>query len=644
MSTEKERYFELLRSRYPTPQDVRTEIINKTAILNLPKGTEHFMSDLHGDFEAFYHILNSCSGVIKEKIRFLFGNELTEQEMTELATLIYYPEEKIRLLSKENRVNDGWYRVTLGELIRLAKLLSSKYTRSKVRKAMPKEFSYIIDELIHAPEDEDDNQVRYHREILETIISLDNACDFIKALASLIKRLAVDHLHIVGDIFDRGPSADKIMDLLMHHHSLDIEWGNHDILWMGAACGCEASVANVLRNNLKYSNTDILEKGYGISLRHLMLFGMKYYPNENDPIRSAERAISIIAYKLEGQIIKRHPDYEMDFRDVFSQVDWKNYTLRYGEKSYPLNTYQFPTVDALSPLSLTDEENTLIKELTDDFRNSVRLSSQVDFLYTKGSMYRIYNGNLLYHGCIPMDTDGNFAGITHAGRVYKGRQYLDLSDTIARRAWNHSHQTGFLDEQMTEEHRNDLDFMWFLWAAPKSPLCGRILKTFEREFISDKDTWTEPQDPYYTYYRDRRTCDMILREFGLYGEHTHIINGHTPVRAKDGEQPVRADGRLFVIDGGFSNPMHKTTGIAGYTLIYNSHGLRLKAHQPFAGIESALTENADIESDSTLVDQYEHRILVADADNGARIKEEISDLKELLKSHSLQSSSFVSLS
>lgn len=636
MATERDKYFGLLKKKYPTAQDARTEIINLSAILNLPKGTEHFMSDLHGDFEAFYHILNSCSGVIKEKIRSIFSEELSDSEMTELATLIYYPDEKIRLLSKEGRINDGWYRVTLNELIKLARRLSSKYTRSKVRKAMPKEFSYIIDELIHVPKDEDDNQVRYHKEILETIINLNNADDFIKALASLIKRLAVDHLHIVGDIFDRGPSADKIMDLLMQHHSLDIEWGNHDILWMGAACGCEASVANVLRNNLKYGNTDILEKGYGISLRSLMLFGMKYYPTENDPIKSACRAISIIAYKLEGQIIKRHPNYQMDNRDMLSQVDWHEYTVKTDSGLRELNTMQFPTIDAEDPLALTPEEQKLIEDLTDDFRNSKRLSEHVSFLYEKGSMYRIYNGNLLYHGCIPMDAEGNFAGITHKDRIYKGRQYLDLADTIARRAWAHSHQTGFLNEKMTDEHLSDLDFMWFLWAAPGSPLCGRVLKTFEREFISDESTWKEPQDPYYTFYRDKRSCDMILREFGLYGEHTHIINGHTPVKAKDGEKPVRADGRLFVIDGGFSNPMHKTTGIAGYTLIYNSHGLRLKAHQPFAGIESALTENADIESDSELVDQYEYRILVADSDNGIRIKEEISDLKELLSMYGRQ--------
>ncbi|MGN0240255.1 MAG: fructose-1,6-bisphosphatase [Candidatus Weimeria sp.] len=632
MASEREKYFDLLRKKYPTKQAVCTEIINLSAILNLPKGTEHFMSDLHGDFEAFYHILNSCSGVIKEKIHFLFKDELTDSEIMELATLIYYPEEKMHLLSKEGRINDGWYRVTLNELIRLAQLLSSKYTRSKVRKAMPADFAYIIDELIHAPKDEDDNQVRYHREIIETIISLDDAGKFIAALASLIKRLAVDHLHIVGDIFDRGPSADKILDLLMQHHSLDIEWGNHDILWMGASCGCRASVANVLRNNLKYNNTDILEKGYGISLRDLLLFGMKYYPNEKTPIESATRAISVIAYKLEGQIIKRHPNYCMDDRDMFSRVDWYNYSVKIDDRTYQLNTCQFPTVDKNDPLALTPEEEKLIDELTDDFRNSRRLSEHIAFLYEKGSMYRIHNGNLLYHGCIPMDSEGNFAGITHRTRTHKGRDYLDLADAIARRAFDESRRTGFINEQITEDHQSDLDFMWFLWGAPLSPLCGRVLKTFEREFISDESTWKEPQDPYYTFYRDKRICDMILREFGLYGEHTHIINGHTPVKAKDGEKPVRAGGKLFVIDGGFSNPMHNTTGIAGYTLIYNSHGLRLKAHQPFAGIESALRENADIESDSKLVDENEHRILVADADNGAEIKEQINDLKALLKS------------
>lgn len=339
------------------------------------------------------------------------------------------------------------------------------------------------------------------------------------------------------------------------------------------------------------------------------------------------------AFKLEGQIIKRHPNYDMDDRDMLSRVDWKNYTLEIDGQKYELNTYQFPTIDKNDPLALTEEEDNLITDLTDDFRNSKRLSEHVTFLYEKGSMYRIYNGNLIYHGCIPMDSEGNFAGITHRDRIYKGREYLDLADRIARRAFSQSHKTGFLNEYITERHQSDLDFMWFLWAAPRSPLCGRILKTFEREFISDQSTWKEPQDPYYTYYRDKRVCDMILREFGLYGEHTHIINGHTPVKAKDGEQPVRAEGRLYVIDGGFTNSMHKTTGLAGYTLIYNSHGLRLKSHQPFKGIESALMENADIESDSKLVEKYEHRILVADADNGAVIKDKIKDLKALLDSY-----------
>lgn len=625
MPSDHEKYLDLLRTKYPTPQSVRTEIINLSAILNLPKGTEHFMSDLHGDFEAFYHILNSCSGVIREKIRLIFSDELSDSEIYELATLVYYPEEKMHLLKKEGRINDGWYRVTLNELIRLARQLSSKYTRSKVRKAMPKDFAYIIDEFIHMQKDEDDNQVRYHQEIIDTIISLHNADEFIKALSSLIKRLAVDHLHIVGDIFDRGPSADRIMDLLMHHHSLDIQWGNHDILWMGAACGSRACVANVLKNNLKYKNTEILEKGYGISLRRLMLFGMKCYPSD-DPIDSAYRAVSIIALKLEGQIIADHPDYDMAERNMLSKTDWDSYSV----DGYSLNTHDFPTIDKNDPCALSDDEEKIIDAAADDFRNSSRLQMHVQFLYDKGSMYLIHNGNLLYHGCIPMNEDGNFSGITHDGHTYKGREYLDMAEKRARRAWKKSHATGILEPHMSEEQKNDLDFMWFLWGGPKSPLCGRILKTFEREFIDDSSSWNEPQDPYYTFYRDRRTCDMILREFGLYGEHTHIINGHTPVHVKDGEQPVRADGRLYVIDGGFSNPMHKTTGIAGYTLIYNSHGLRLKAHQPFQGVEAALSGNVDIESDSRLVEKNENRILVADSDNGEKIKEQIADLRELL--------------
>lgn len=629
MDSDSSKYLRLLADQYPTQQAVCREIINLNAILNLPKGTEHFMSDLHGEYEAFYHILNNCSGVIKEKIRMLFADQMTEQEMQELATLIYYPREKIQMLKQEGRVDDDWYRMVLNQLIIIAKRLSSKYTRSKVRKAMPQDFSYVIDELLHMQQDEDDNQERYHQKILDTIIQIHNADEFIIALSSLIKRLAVDHLHIVGDIFDRGASADKIMDLLEKHHSLDIEWGNHDILWMGAACGSEACVANVLRNNLRHGNTGILENAYGISLRRLMLFAMDTY-QEKDPLKASTRAISIIAYKLESQIIHRHPNFNMQDRLLLEQVNWKDYTVAIDGKIYSLNTQDFPTIDPADPCRLTDEEEKLIQDLTADFTGSAHLKQDVGFLYDKGSMYCIFNGNLLYHGCIPMDAEGNFDGVELGGHIYKGREYLEYADRIARRAYYGSRNPVDSDTYTPEKHQKDLDFMWFLWAGPKSPLCGRKLKTFEREFIDDQATWKEPSDYYYTYYQDERYCNMILREFGLYSSLSHIINGHTPVKTIEGEKPVRANGRLYVIDGGFSAGMHKTTGIAGYTLIYNSHGIRLKAHHPFTSIEDALKNNDDIESDSELVEVEKTRLMVRNTDIGRGILDNIADLQRLL--------------
>ncbi len=629
MDREREKYLRLLAREYPTQQAVCREIINLSAILNLPKGTEHFMSDLHGEYEAFYHILNNCSGVIKEKIEKLYGESMTPAEIDELCTLIYYPQEKMRRLEREGRLCEEWYRLVLNELIAIARSLSSKYTRSKVRKAMPEEFAYIIDELLHMQKDEDDNQIRYHQNILEAILAISSADEFVVALAALIKRLAVDHLHIVGDIFDRGANADKILDLLMTHHSLDIEWGNHDILWMGAACGSSACVANVLRNNLRHGNTGILENGYGISLRHLTLFGLQTY-DETDPVRAACRAISVISYKLEEAIIDRHPGFAMDDRKWMSRTDWSTFTIDVDGVRYPLNTRDFPTVDPADPAALTEEEAAIAAELTADFVHSARLQAHVQFLYDKGSMYRIFNSNLLYHGCVPMDAEGNFDGIVLGNHIYKGRDYLDYADRIARRAYYREADPVTGAELSEEKHEKDLDFMWFLWAGPKSPLCGRRLKTFEREFIDDPAAWTEPSDHYYSFYMQERYCNMILREFGLFSPHSHIVNGHTPVRTGKGETAVRANGRLYVIDGGFCNDMHKTTGTAGYTLIYNSHGIRLKAHHPFTSIEDALERNNDILSDSQTVESERRRILVADTDIGTRVSEQIADLKSLL--------------
>ena len=611
-------WIKLLKEKYPTKQAVCREIINLTAIINLPKGTEHFMSDIHGEYEAFLHIMNNCSGVIREKVRMLFSETLSVREQQEICTLIYYPREVMNRKRNLNELSEDWYRLMLNYLLELAKMVSSKYTRSKVRRALPKEFGDIIDELLHFMPDEDDNQIRYHRQILDTIIGIENSEEVIVALAELIKRLAVDHLHIVGDIFDRGGDADKILDLLMEYHSLDIEWGNHDILWMGAACGNEASIATVVKNNMKYNNIQILESGYGISLRSLVLFGEKTYP-ELEVMEAAQKALSIILFKLEGQTILRHPEYNMQDRLLLDKIDYENKTVVSQQMTYAMKDTDFPTVDREHPYELTEGEQKVIQDLKFSFLNSHRLQKHVDFLFEKGCMYKRYNENLLYHGCIPLDEQGNFDGIEIDGNTYMGREYLDYAERIVRKV------------RKGEAGQDGLDFMWYLWTGKKSPLCGRNIKTFERTFIQDKTAWKEPTDPYYKFYHTEKTCNMILREFGLFSPLSHIINGHTPVKTVEGEEPVRANGKLIVIDGGFSQAYHKTTGIAGYTLIYNSHGMRIKAHQPFESVEKVLEENKDIESTSTMFETEADRIMVGDTDEGKEIKEEIQMLKKLLE-------------
>ena len=611
-------WIKLLKEKYPTKQAVCREIINLTAIINLPKGTEHFMSDIHGEYEAFLHIMNNCSGVIREKVRMLFSETLSVREQQEICTLIYYPREVMNRKRNLHELSEDWYRLMLNYLLELAKMVSSKYTRSKVRRALPKEFGDIIDELLHFMPDEDDNQIRYHRQILDTIIGIENSEEFIVALAELIKRLAVDHLHIVGDIFDRGGDADKILDLLMEYHSLDLEWGNHDILWMGAACGNEASIATVVKNNMKYNNIQILESGYGISLRSLVLFGEKTYP-ELEVMEAAQKALSIILFKLEGQTILRHPEYNMQDRLLLDKIDYENKTVVSQQMTYAMKDTDFPTVDREHPYELTEGEQKVIQDLKFSFLNSHRLQKHVDFLFEKGCMYKRYNENLLYHGCIPLDEQGNFDGIEIDGNTYMGREYLDYAERIVRKV------------RKGEAGQDGLDFMWYLWTGKKSPLCGRNIKTFERTFIQDKTAWKEPTDPYYKFYHTEKTCNMILREFGLFSPLSHIINGHTPVKTVEGEEPVRANGKLIVIDGGFSQAYHKTTGIAGYTLIYNSHGMRIKAHQPFESVEKVLEENKDIESTSTMFETEADRIMVGDTDEGKEIKEEIQMLKKLLE-------------
>ena len=615
------KFLRLLSEKYPTRQQVCTEIINLQAILNLPKGTEHFMSDLHGEYEAFFHILNNSAGVIREKVDMAFEEVLTARERSSLCTLIYYPQEKLRRIREEGRNTEEWYRFVLQKLIDLAKLLSSKYTRSKVRKAMPSEYSYILDELLHAQPDEDNNQLVYHSKIIDTLLRLEEGDDFIIALSSLIKRLAVDHLHIVGDIFDRGERPDAILNMLMDHHSLDIEWGNHDILWMGAACGSQACIAAVVRNCLSYNNISVLEQGYGISLRPLVLFAEKMY-DEEDPNKAAKKAISIILFKLEGQIIRRNPEYQMEDRLLLDKVDYENASIELGGKTYPLKEKHFPTVDRDDPYKLSQAEREIMDELEKLFLESEQLQRHVEFLYSHGSMYQVFNGNLLFHGCVPLDEDGALKAIHLEGRIYQGRSYMDYADMAARRA--------FFNEDPPQRY---LDFMWYLWCGSNSPLSGRVVKTFERTFIEDKSTWEEPKNPYYEYQSSELVCRMLLREFGLYSENSHIINGHTPVHVNQGENPLKAHGRLIVIDGGFCKAYQKTTGIAGYTLIFNSHGMRLKSHQPFSGMEAALEENMDIDSESQQVVTFPKRVMVADTDTGERLKEQIADLEDLLTAY-----------
>ncbi len=617
---ENTKYLKLLKQNYSSSQAVIREIVNLTAITNLPKGTEFFLSDIHGEYEAFLHIMNNCSGVIKEKVDLIFKDTLSEFDRQELCTLIYYPREKMTLLGETNRIDGNWYAMTLNHLIMVAKLLSSKYTRSKVRKALPEDYAYIIDELLHAQEDEDANQIRYHKQILQTIIELEDADEFIIALSQLIKRLAVDHLHIVGDIFDRGGSADKILDLLYDYHSLDIEWGNHDILWMGAACGNDACICSVIRNNLKYDNVEILENAYGISLRQLILFGMKTYGIE-DGIKAALAAVTVILFKLEGRLIKTHPEYEMSDRLLLGQMDdTKNKVMIEGEW-VTMNTNVFPTVDLADPYELTEEETEILRKLHRNFVSSQRLQKHIRFLYEKGSMYNVYNGNLIYHGCVPVDKNGAFDKLCIDGKYYHGKALLDKCEEKARAAY------------LDNPDKDDIDFMWFLWGGEKSPLCGRKLKTFEREYVDEESLWTEESNPYYSKYYDESFCCQILHEFGLYDDDSHIINGHTPVHAIEGENPVRANGRLFVIDGGFCRSMNKATGIAGYTLIFNSHGLRLKAHTPFTSVEDALMNNTDIESSSEIIEKDLQRMFVKDTDIGKHLLEEISDLRKLLENY-----------
>ena len=618
MNQEQRKYLSLLAEKFPTRQAVCTEIINLAAIMNLPKGTEHFMSDIHGEYEAFLHIMNNCSGVIREKIEMIFEDVLNDTEKRALRTLIYYPKEALQRLHSEGRISPKWYRETLRHMIEIARVLSSKYTRSKVRKAMPKEFGYIIDELLHALPDEDGNRLAYHERILDTIVGIQNGDEFIIALAALIKRLAVDHLHIVGDLFDRGADADKIIELLLDYPSLDIQWGNHDVLWMGAAAGNEACIANVVRNNVRYNNIRILESGYGISLRRLQLFAEKTY--EGTPAKAMVKAINVMMFKAEGELILRHPEFEMQDRLLLDKVDTEKGAVTIDGVEYAMNTMEFPTVDWSDPYRMTPEEREVMDDLKRSFCESPQLRRHIEFLYAVGSVYLKMNDNLLFHGCVPLTEDGQMEEVNLFGQFLRGKSYFEFCEKAARLAFN------------TGEARY-VDFMFYLWGGPKSPMCGRVVKTFERSYLDDKASWKEPQDPYYLYLDSEATSRMILREFGLKSDLSHIINGHTPVHVSDGEIPIKAGGKLIVIDGGFSRAYHKTTGIAGYTLIYNSHGMRIKSHMPFESVERVLSENIDIESRANQFEIEPYRVMVGDSDIGKRLAAQIEDLNELLTAY-----------
>ena len=613
------KYLELLAEKFPTTQSVFTEVINLEAILNLPKGTEHFVSDVHGEYEAFEHILNNCSGVIRERVGQAFAMELTRDEQADLCTLIYYPELKLRRLREQGRLTSEWYAITLTRLVRLARRLSGSYTRSKVRKAMPVAYAYIIDELLHISPDERETRLAYHQRIIDTIVDTGSADDFVCSLAALIKRLAVDHLHVVGDVFDRGPHADKIMERLMAYHSIDVQWGNHDIVWMGAAAGSYACLAAVIRNNIHYDSLKILESAYGVSLRELALFAEATY-RADDGMSPVEKAISVILFKLEGQTIRRHPNWHMDDRLLLEHVDAERGVAVVDGCEYELRTRDFPTLEADDPYALTPEEQRVMDNLMNAVRSSDKLRRHVGFLFEHGSTYLVHNGNVLFHACVPMNEDGSFCAVNHQGQMLSGRAYYDYADRLARRAWH-------------EHDQVSLDWMWYLWCGRFSPLSGRVVKTFERTYFADRSTWEEPRDPYFSHTEDPAMCARVLEEFGADVERGVIINGHTPVHAAAGESPVKAGGRLVVIDGGFCQAYHSTTGIAGYTLIADPEGMRIKAHRPFGSIADVLDLNADIVSDDDRFQRNPRPLFIGDTDTGADIRGQIADLRALLDAY-----------
>lgn len=630
------KYLSLLANKFPTIDSAVSEIVNLSAIRSLPKGTEYFFSDIHGEYEAFLHMLKSASGMIKNKIDITLGKTVAAAEREELAYLIYYPDKQIKKLKTQGRLSDEWYRLTIYRLILVCEAVSAKYTRSRVRKRTPKDMVYILDELLNVTDDV--VKEYYYDEIISTILDTGIADHFIKSICELIQSLAIDNLHIIGDIYDRGPRADIIMDELMKIHNVDIQWGNHDISWMGAASGNWALIANVIRISMRYNNFDVLEDGYGLNLRALAVFAGETYKNDDcalfmpqtlddniyDPVDTGlvakmHKAITVIQLKLEGQLIERHPEWDMAKRDIFRKVDFESGTVTLNGRKYELPDKNFPTVFRDYPLSLTDEENELMTVLANSFMHSERLNAHIRFLYAKGSMYKTINGNLLFHGCIPLDENGQLQSVNIAGRQYSGKDMLDKLDEIANKAY-------FM--QAGKEKDYSADYLWYLWCGACSPLYGKDkMAFFERYFLDEKELQKENYNAYYHFSEQAAVCGRILEMFGLDPKHGHIINGHVPVKIKNGESPVKAEGRLFVIDGGISKAYQKATGIAGYTLIYDSHSLNLAEHKPFIAGESEHTPEIH------LVEKLDRRANISDTDKGAELLEQINDLRALLNAY-----------
>lgn len=641
MEPMKLKYLERMSELYPTIAKASTEIINLQAILNLPKGTEHYITDIHGEYEAFSHVLKNGSGSVRRKIDQVFGHTMSQQEKKSLATLIYYPREKMALEKKKEPDMEEWYKITLYRLIEVCKKTASKYTRSKVRKALPEDFAYVIEELITERSDVTDKE-SYYEQIIQTIIAIGRAEEFIVALCELIQRLVIDHLHILGDIYDRGPGPHQIMDKLTTYHSLDIQWGNHDILWMGAASGQSSCIATVMRICARYGNLDILEDGYGINLLPLATFAMTYYkddpctcfkikgtnrlnPVEQELNKKMHKAITVIQFKLEGKLLMRRREFGMADRALLDDIDYTEGTIKIGYQTYNMLDNNFPTIDPENPYELSREEREVVDRLVFAFVNCEKLQKHMQFLLKKGSMYKIYNRNLLYHGCIPMNEDGSFKEVSVYGKTYKGKALYDVLDSYVRKAFVAVNE---------EEREKGRDILWFIWSSPNSPLFGKDkMATFERYFLEDKETHVEKKNPYYSFLEDEEVADSILEEFQVTGDCRHIINGHVPVHHTAGESPIKCKGKILVIDGGFSKAYQKETGIAGYTLIYNSWGMILAAHEPFTSTSDAISKESDILSDRILVKRTTQRKTVGETDTGMKLKERIAELEELLEAY-----------